>query len=255
MLLQLEYEGFSTMASVKNKERFEKSVKPFFYPAEQCYIAYSESKKLSSKAKFGGLTTDQVKAKFGFELLCDDLLKSVKATEAYRFKNDIKIAFPDFLNVQSYGIEANTLNLFVLHKTSTKMGYGISTYSALEKGSIVAEYIGERKIMGTRLDDSSYVLLSNDGTKIDAKDYGNVARFFNHCPSNHTNEQVLTANLMALPWPASATLTKSFFITVRDIKAFEPLCWDYGDKYSFDQGVELLNAETYLPLTEFNHEL
>lgn len=255
MLLQLEYEGFSTMASVKNKERFENSVKPFFYPAEQCYIAYSSNRKLSSKAKFEGFTTEQVKAKFGFELLCGDLLKSVRAAEAYRLKHDIKVSFPDFLDVDQYGIESGTLNLFILHKTSTKMGYGISTYSALKKGMIVAEYIGERKKMGTKLDDNSYVLLKNDGTKVDAKDYGNVARFFNHCPSNHTNEQVLTANLMLLPWPASASLTKSFFITVRDIKAFEPLCWDYGDKYSFDQGVELLNSETYLPLTEFKHEL
>lgn len=245
------------MTNKKNKEKFENAVKPFFYPSAQCYIAYSPNNKLSPKAKFSALTTEQVKAKFGFELLCDDLMKSVRKAEEFRFEKEIITIFPETLKeeITAYGIETNTLNLFVLHKISSKLGFGISTYSALKKGTIVAEYVGERKPSDIKIADSSYLLLNNDGTNIDAKDYGNVARFFNHCPSDHTNEQVMTANLMILPWKVSETLTKVFFVTLRDIKEFEPLCWDYGDKFRFDREVELLNAETYLPMDGFKYEL
>jgi len=58
----------------------------------------------------------------------------------------------------------------------------------------------------------------------------------------------MTANLAIVPWKVSETVTKIFFITNRDIKAFEPLCWDYGDKFGFEHDIELLNAETYFPL-------
>lgn len=237
------------MKSKKNKEKLENSVKLFFHSAEHCYIIYSPSKKLSKEAKFVPLDVGKVKARFGFELLCDDLPKSVKEAEKFRLEQNISAKFPKSLaDIESYGIEGNTLNLFVLHKTSTKMGYGISTYSALKKGVVVAEYVGERKSSDTKTADSTYLLLNNDGTDIDAKDYGNVARFFNHCPNEHSNKQVMTANLAIVPWPVSENLTKVFFVTLRDIKAFEPLCWDYGDKYGFEDNIELLNGKTYLPM-------
>ena len=153
-------------------------------------------------------------------------------------------------DLPSYITKKNTLNLFVLHKTSSKTGFGISTYSALERGMVISEYIGERKASNLKLDDSSYVLINDDRTNIDAKKYGNVARFFNHCPNEHSNKQVLTANLMIVPWKTSDTVTKVFFITIRDIKAFEPLCWDYGPAYSFDSDIELLDANTYLPIND-----
>ena len=78
---------------------------------------------------------------------------------------------------------------------------------------IIAEYVGERKDSNTKIIDSSYVYLPYDGTKIDAKDYGNMARFFHHCPSDHTDKQVMTANLATIGWDVSETLKKVFFIT------------------------------------------
>jgi hypothetical protein len=243
---------------MKKTTHFEKSVKPFYHNSEECYIVYSPSQILSSKSKFSVLTTKKVKHDFGFELLCDDLAKSVKEAENFRFKQKITHDFPVSLSkegVKSYGIETNTKKLFILHKISSKIGFTISTYSALKKGMIIAEYVGERKDSNTKIIDSSYVYLPYDGTKIDAKDYGNVARFFHHCPSDHTDKQVMTANLATIGWDVSETLKKVFFITIRDIKAFEPLCFDYNDKYAFAHEVELLNAETYLPITEFKEDL
>ena len=240
----------------RDKNTFEKSVKPFYHASDTCHIFYSPSKILSSKSQISPLTTKQVKNTFKFELLCDDLLKSVKDAENFRFEQKTTTPFPNALkDLSSYAIETNTLDLFVLHKISSKIGFTISTYSALKKGAIIAEYVGERKPSYVKNADSSYVFLNNDGTNIDGKDYGNVARFFHHCPNDHTDKQVMTANLMSLPWKVSETVTKIFFITTRDIKPFEPLCWDYNDKFGFDQDVELLNGETYLPMTKSHEEL
>ncbi len=41
-----------------------------------------------------------------------------------------------------------------------------------------------------------------------------------------------------------------FFITIRDIKAFQPQCYDYGNKYTHSDNIELLNTITYLPMHE-----
>jgi hypothetical protein len=242
----------------KKQNTFEKSVKPFYHSSKECNIIYSSSQIVSSKSQFSFLTTKQVKNNFGFKLLCDELSKSVREAENFRFKQKITHSFPKSLTekgMKSYGTETNTRDLFIVHKVSAKIGFAISTYSALKEGVIVAEYVGERKPSDIKIFDTTYLALNNDGTNIDAKDYGNVARFFHHCPSDHTDKQVMTANLAILPWSVSETLTKIFFITIRDIKAFEPLCWNYNDKYAFDHDVELLNAETYLPITEFKNEL
>ena len=232
--------------------------KEFYHDSKECNIIYSPDQILSSKSQFYIAEAKQVKNKFGFELLSDDLSKFVREAENFRFKQDITHSFPKNLiekGIKSYGVETNTRDLFVVHKISAKIGFAISTYSALKEGMIVAEYVGERKPSDIKISDTTYLALNDDGTNIDAKDYGNVARFFHHCPSDHTDKQVMTANIAILPWQVSETLTKLFFMTTRDIKAFEPLCWDYNDKYAFDHEVELLNAETYLPITESHNEL
>ena len=249
----------------KKQSTYEKSVKPFYHISKEfhhgsnkCNIIYSPDRILSSKSQFYIAEAKQVKNKFGFKLLCDDLLQSVREAENFRFKQDITQSFPKNLiekGIKSYGVETNTRDLFVVHKISAKIGFAISTYSALKEGMIVAEYVGERKPSDIKISDTTYLALNDDGTNTDAKDYGNVARFFHHCPHEHTDKQVMTANLVMMPWKVSETLTKMFFMTTRDIKAFEPLCWDYGDKYAFDHEVELLNAETYVPITEFQSEL
>lgn len=247
-------------ARKKTDSKFEKAVKPYYHPSsDDCFIIYSSKEKLSLDGDFTALKVKNVKKQFGFELLCSDLLKSVdEAGDYYREKEMIpdlpKLLYagktPDALP-DSY---TNTNTLFILHKTTSKMGFGISASSDMHKGYIIAEYIGERITLASNTD-SIYYYLNNEGTaNIDAKNYGNVARFFNHCPNEHHNKQVLTANIGALEWKVSETLTKVFFITLRDIKAFEPICWDYGDDYNFHQGVELLDSNTYFPIND-HHDL
>lgn len=129
------------------------------------------------------------------------------------------------------------------------MGLEVVSGGNLGKSVVVAEYLGERLSANSLPSDSTY-LINDNPIYIDAKYYGNIARFFNHCPFEHSNPNVLTANVVAVSWQASETLTKIFFITTREIKEFEPICWDYGSKYKFDHPVELVDANTYGPLKD-----
>jgi hypothetical protein len=240
-------------ANKKYNSVFEKSVKPYYHKSKDCFIYYSSNKVLSQQSQFSSLTAEEIKNKFGFEFLCNDLFKSVSEARRFNYKKNLSVHLPP--EVESYGTETNTMDLFILHKISSKIGFGISTYSALKQGSIIAEYVGERKDANIKIEDASYLVLNNDGTNIDAKNYGNAARFFHHCPRKHAKKEVMTANLAIVPWKASETLTKIFFFAIRDIKAFEPLCWDYGPIFSFEQDVELLNSQTYKPIDFYNEEL
>lgn len=87
-------------------KRFKNSVKPFLYPSDKCYITYSQSNKLSNESELLALTPQQVKTKFGFELLCDDLEKSTKEKHDC-FEYATKRIFSDSLKeIPPYSIKA-----------------------------------------------------------------------------------------------------------------------------------------------------
>ena len=70
---------------------------------------------IAPEAEIYALTAKQVKANFGFEFLCDHLLKSVRKVEDFRPEQKTTTLFPNSLGeMVSYVIETNTLNLFVL---------------------------------------------------------------------------------------------------------------------------------------------
>jgi SET domain-containing protein len=137
-----------------------------------------------------------------------------------------------------------------VHKLSKKPGYGIYSAASPNKEVFIAEYVGEKIPSQCSTIDSSYVYLTDDNTYVDAESYGNVTRFINHCPHNHTNEDVMTAKLAVVLPELSKNVKMIFFITIRDIKAFQPLCYDYGNKYTHNDNIELLNTRTYLPMHE-----
>lgn len=230
----------------RSRKIFEKSVKPFFYKLDTCYITYAPNNNPSDKNSLIKLSPAEVRKKFDFQLLCDDLKKSAKENIDC-FEYNLKSVFSDNIDVaQSYSIKANNLDSFILHKFSEKTGFGILSATNIERGSIIAEYVGART--NGPVSDSTYLFLTiNNRLDIDAKDYGNAARFFNHCPATHPNKDVLTANVQAMGC-SEGKLTKIFFVALRDIKAFEPICWDYLDAYDFKNGQELINAKTYLPI-------
>lgn len=228
------------------KKSPKKTPKLHYKAAEgPCYLLFSPNSYPSAPtSNIQVLSVSQTWQKFGFHLLCDDLLQSVREAEKFREKFPTEgYSWPPELNrSKGYGIDTGGLDFLVVYKVSEKTGYGVYSDADLGPGRIISEYVGEWKSRYTRMDDT-YTFISNH-YKIDPKNYGNIARFFNHCPSKHPDEKVMTANVGALGWKISKDITKVFFITIRDIKAGEPICWDYGKSYAFPGERQYFNANT-----------
>ncbi|EEZ97316.2 histone-lysine N-methyltransferase EHMT2 [Tribolium castaneum] len=124
---------------------------------------------------------------------------------------------------------------FELFKTLDK-GWGIRTLRPISRGSFICEYIGEiitDSEADKREDDSFLFDLENrvcknedvDSYCIDAKFYGNFARFINHsCNPNLTSVKVFIDH-QDLRFPRIA------FFANRDISNEEELSFDYGEKF------------------------
>ncbi|XP_014206888.2 histone-lysine N-methyltransferase EHMT2 [Copidosoma floridanum] len=119
---------------------------------------------------------------------------------------------------------------FQLFRTDGK-GWGLKTLRHITKGTYVCEYVGEiisDSEADVREDDSYLFDLDNrDGETycIDAKRYGNLARFINHSCSPNLLPVRVYIDHQDLRFPRIA------FFANRDINADEELGFDYGDKF------------------------
>ncbi|KAL1488388.1 hypothetical protein ABEB36_014862 [Hypothenemus hampei] len=127
-------------------------------------------------------------------------------------------------------VQKPLLQRFELFKTATK-GWGIKALNFIAKGSYVCEYVGEilTDLEAEHRDDDSYLFdLDNremDSYCIDAKFYGNFARFINHSCAPNLHPVKVFIEHQDLRFPRIA------FFSKRDIEANEELSFDYGDKF------------------------
>ncbi|KAL6260736.1 hypothetical protein P5V15_008259 [Pogonomyrmex californicus] len=119
---------------------------------------------------------------------------------------------------------------FQLFRTEGK-GWGLRTLRHIPKGTYVCEYVGEiiSDSEADHREDDSYLfdLDNRDGETycIDARRYGNLARFINHsCAPNLLPVRVFVEH-QDLHFPRIA------FFANRDIEADEELGFDYGEKF------------------------
>ncbi|KAL0276237.1 UNVERIFIED_CONTAM: hypothetical protein PYX00_003845 [Menopon gallinae] len=119
---------------------------------------------------------------------------------------------------------------FQLFKTESR-GWGIKTLNPISKGTYVCEYIGEiiSDCEADHREDDSYLfdLDNRDGETycIDARRYGNFARFINHmCVPNLMPVHVFVDH-QDIRFPRIA------FFANRDIQADEELGYNYGEKF------------------------
>ncbi|XP_064649303.1 histone-lysine N-methyltransferase EHMT2-like [Lineus longissimus] len=110
-------------------------------------------------------------------------------------------------------------------------GWGVRTLLDIPQGTFLCEYIGEiiSDSEADRREDDSYLfdLDNKDGETycIDARKYGNVARFINHlCEPNIVPVKVFIDH-QDLRFP------RICFFSSREIKAGEELGFDYGEKF------------------------
>ncbi|XP_069938881.1 uncharacterized protein G9a isoform X3 [Cherax quadricarinatus] len=128
--------------------------------------------------------------------------------------------------VVQHGISAH-MQLF---KTAEK-GWGVRALKTIQKGSYVCEYVGEiiTDLEADQRQDDSYLFdLDNKDSEtfcIDARGYGNIARFINHlCEANLTPVKVFIDH-------QDLTFPRIAFFANRDIEADEELGFDYGEKF------------------------
>ncbi|KAK4881578.1 hypothetical protein RN001_004897 [Aquatica leii] len=119
---------------------------------------------------------------------------------------------------------------FQLFKTNSR-GWAVRTLCNISKGTFVCEYIGEiiTDVEADRREDDSYVFdldsRDSDAFCIDAKRYGNFARFINHsCDANLVPIRVFIEH-QDIRFPRIA------FFANRDISAEEELSFDYGERF------------------------
>ncbi|GIY06390.1 hypothetical protein CDAR_505911 [Caerostris darwini] len=109
-------------------------------------------------------------------------------------------------------------------------GWGVRTLKFLTKGTFVCEYVGEvisENEISRRPDDTYFFDLDSSSGDycVDGRFFGNIARFINHsCEPNLVSIRVFVEH-QDLNFPRIA------FFTMRDIEAFEELCFDYGIEF------------------------
>ncbi|XP_014223483.1 histone-lysine N-methyltransferase EHMT2 isoform X1 [Trichogramma pretiosum] len=128
-------------------------------------------------------------------------------------------------------VQHGTSQRFQLFRTEEGKGWGLRTLKPIAKGTYVCEYVGEiipDSEADSREDDSYLFDLENrDGETycIDARRYGNIARFINHsCSPNLLSVRVFIEH-QDLRFPRIALFAS------RDIEADEELGFDYGEKF------------------------
>ncbi|XP_028967260.1 histone-lysine N-methyltransferase EHMT1 [Galendromus occidentalis] len=110
-------------------------------------------------------------------------------------------------------------------------GWGVRALQEIPKGTFVCEYVGEiitDKEADQREDDSYLFDLENrDGDTfcLDARHYGNVSRFINHCCDANVHPVRVYVDHHDLRFPRIA------LFATRDISAGEQLGFDYGEKF------------------------
>ncbi|CAH1999344.1 unnamed protein product [Acanthoscelides obtectus] len=119
---------------------------------------------------------------------------------------------------------------FQLYKTEYK-GWGVKTLRFIPKGSYVCEYIGEilTDVEANSRDEDDFLFdLDNkdvDSYCVDAKRYGNFARFINHSCTPNLHPVKVFIDHQDLRFPRIA------FFALKDIAAEEELSFDYGHKF------------------------
>uniref|UniRef100_T1JED5 Histone-lysine N-methyltransferase n=1 Tax=Strigamia maritima TaxID=126957 RepID=T1JED5_STRMM len=133
-------------------------------------------------------------------------------------------------NCNNRTVQHRKLNRLQLFRTQGK-GWGVRALRDISRGTFICEYVGEliSDSEADQRDDDSYLfdLDNRDGETycIDARYYGNISRFINHlCEPNLVPVKVFVDH-QDLRFPRIA------FFSSRDIKAYEELGFDYGEKF------------------------
>ena len=121
------------------------------------------------------------------------------------------------------------LNRFELRYINPKIGFGLFSRERIKKGEVLFPYYGKKHSEQTMANYKFGAGLDCLNLSIDAREFGNLARFINHAPQAGTNASPLwlDANLLAEYFYLTGQQIILFSAT-RDIEPGEHLLLDYG---------------------------
>lgn len=109
------------------------------------------------------------------------------------------------------------------------IGFGIYTRQPIEKDEFVLFYCGLKNLEPKAMHYYFHPKTDALNTGVDAREYGNMARFINHAPSSDEATST-SANLIAIGYNVLGVEVIALF-ALRDIKKGEQLLFDYSKKY------------------------
>lgn len=132
------------------------------------------------------------------------------------------------------------------------IGFGVFARQDLSKGACITFYYGMKKLKPQKMNYFFHPKLDSLNMGIDAREFGNIARFINHAPdSEDSPSSFSTANLITKSYNIFGIEVMALF-ALRDIKKGEQLLFDYSRKY-FDQ-MELFKFKPAGNLVNSNNE-
>ncbi|KTD24175.1 MULTISPECIES: SET domain-containing protein-lysine N-methyltransferase [Legionella] len=109
------------------------------------------------------------------------------------------------------------------------IGFGVYARQAINKDEFVLFYCGMKNIEPKAMHYYFHPKTDALNMGVDAREYGNMARFINHAPSSD-EESTTAANLIAIGYNVLGVEVIALFAS-RDIKKGEQLLFDYSKKY------------------------
>lgn len=155
-----------------------------------------------------------------------DLPKSINADALYNA--DVKLV--ELLKTP------NDFSRYELRYISPRIGFGVFSKDAIQKGDIISFYTGVKTHKS--ISSQKYAFCSNLdclNLDLDARQHGNIARFINHAPSLNeskisSSSTLLGANIAAVNHYLNGLLMVAYTAT-EAILPGEQLLVDYGEKY------------------------
>ena len=148
-------------------------------------------------------------------------------------KNEKHLCCNRVVQNHRYKNEAVKMNkMKLICKKYSKKGWGVVTLKEIQQGTFIGEYCGEYidDYEAEQREDDSYLWTQQyrpysdyDGATIDAKHYGNITRFINHC----CTPNLFTVEVLTQSRQAGKNLVIGFF-ALRHIKAGEELTINYS---------------------------
>jgi len=172
---------------------------------------------------------------FGFLHLTHQYIQSLNMAQflvAY-LKTQHYIYAKSFFNTSSTYLQAQLATLpssaLALRKLASPFGYGVFTLQAMRKDQAITEYLGQVQCRHKTSDqgDTSYVMeypipswLGWRWT-IDAKHFGNIARFINHSQQPNSEIRIFY----------DGQILRLAVVALRAVASGEQICMHYGSNY------------------------